>query len=270
LTLKLSRQNYKLSQNTKAHLRILKLSGFSRFEQESGLNKPKFEVQQIEASPVKTLLKVTLFLLILVINPAFSQENVPYLNLELRNGDLIFVGAQEENLSGAINRVTQKSENVSFDHVGIIEIKKDSVLIIHANTRSGSVREPLDSLVFRKNSTSKKYAIYRLNDTHQSSIDQAIKISKTLLGKPYNWSYILNDSSLYCSDFVERAFRHDSIFKLEPMTFKNPETGNTDPFWIDFYANLGIDVPEGKLGCNPNGLAANPKLIFIGYLINQF
>lgn len=219
---------------------------------------------------MKTLFKLILLLLILDFTPAFSQDQVSYLGQNLQNGDLIFVGAQKENLSGAINRVTQKTENASFDHVGIIEIKGDSLLIIHASTQKGSVREPLDSLVFRKNSTPKQFAIYRLNDSYQSSIDQAINTSKTLLGKPYNWSYVLNDSSLYCSDFVERAFRHASIFQLEPMTFKNPETGNTDEFWIDFYKKLNMEVPEGKLGCNPNGLASNPKLIFIGYLINQF
>lgn len=207
-----------------------------------------------------------IFFLILYAPLGFAQESANYLNLELQNGDLIFVGAQQENLSGAINRVTQRTENASFDHVGIIEIKEDSVLIIHASTQKGSVREPLDSLVFKENSNPKQFGIYRLKGTYQSAINQAITSSKTLLGKPYNWSYVLNDSSLYCSDFVERAFRQASIFKLEPMTFKNPETGNTDPFWIDFYAKQGIDVPEGKLGCNPNGLAANEKLEFIGFL----
>ena len=206
------------------------------------------------------------FFLILYASLGIAQQSANYLNLELQNGDLIFVGAQKENLSGAINRVTQKTEDASFDHVGIIEIKEDSVLIIHASTQKGLVREPLDSLVFRKNPTPKQFAIYRLKDTYQSSIDQAITTSKTHLGKPYNWSYVLNDSSLYCSDFVERVFRHASVFKLEPMTFKNPESGNTDPFWIDYYAKQGIDVPEGKLGCNPNGLAANEKLEFIGLL----
>lgn len=206
------------------------------------------------------------FFLILNARLGIAQESANYLNLELQNGDLIFVGAQQENLSGAINRVTQRTENASFDHVGIIEIKGDSLLIIHASTQKGSVREPLDSLVFKENSIPKQFAIYRLKDAYQSSINQSIILSKTLLGKPYNWSYVLNDSSLYCSDYVERVFRHASIFKLEPMTFKNPETGDTDPFWIDFYAKQGIDVPEGKLGCNPNGLAANEKLEFIGFL----
>lgn len=217
---------------------------------------------------MKVLSKFAVYISLFFISifPVFSQGSVSYFNLDLQHGDLIFVGAEKENLSGAINRVTQTSEAISFDHMGIIEIHQDSLFIIHASTQKGSVREPLDSLVFRKNLTPEKFAIYRLSKDHQYSINQAIKESKSLLGKPYNWSYVLNDSTLYCSDLVERAFRSADIFQLEPMTFINPETGKTDSFWVDFYAKQGMDVPEGKLGCNPNGLAASEKLEFIGYL----
>jgi hypothetical protein len=39
----------------------------------------------------------------------------------IKNGDLVFVTAQKENLSGAINRVTQKNATDNYDHIGIIE-----------------------------------------------------------------------------------------------------------------------------------------------------
>ncbi len=39
----------------------------------------------------------------------------------IQNGDLIFVGAQTEELLGAINRVTKiNDDNQIFDHVGLI------------------------------------------------------------------------------------------------------------------------------------------------------
>jgi len=197
-----------------------------------------------------------------------AQQSIPYLNLNVQNGDLLFVGAQEEQLSGAINRVTQRTSDISFDHVGIIEICDSSAYILHAIGKKGSVREPLDSLVLSETSQNRRFAVYRLADADQNAINQAIITSKTLLGKPYNWSYVLNDTSYYCSDFVERAYRNAGIFELEPMTFINPATQKTDAFWEDFYQKLGMDVPEGKLGCNPNGLAANEKLKYIGYLEN--
>jgi hypothetical protein len=202
------------------------------------------------------------------ISTCYSQQSTTYLNLTVQNGDLIFVGAKEEQLSGAINRVTQRHSDISFDHVGILEVSNAKVYILHAIGKKGSVREPLDSLILSKAGQEQRFAVYRLADADQSAIPDAIIQSKTLLGKPYNWSYVLNDSSLYCSDFVERAFRHAGIFQLEPMTFINPSTKKTDTFWVDFYQKLDMKVPEGQLGCNPNGLAANEHLKRIGYLEN--
>lgn len=197
---------------------------------------------------------------------AAAQQQVPYLNLKLQTGDLLFVGAKKDQLSGAINRVTQRETNVSFDHVGLLEIDKSIVYILHASTEKGSVREPLDSLVNRGMEKNKQLSVYRLDAETQAAIPEAIATAKTLLGKPYNWTYVLNDSSLYCSDYVERAFRADALFRLEPMTFKDPATGQTDAYWMDFYRKLGMEVPEGQPGCNPNGLAANEHLIMVGEL----
>lgn len=197
-----------------------------------------------------------------------AQQSISYLNLNIQNGDLLFVGAQEENLSGAINRVTQRTGDISFDHVGIIEICDSDAYILHAIGKKGSVREPLDSLVLNNTGQNRKLVVYRIITIDQNSINQAIQTSKTLLGKPYNWTYVLNDTSYYCSDFVERAYRHSGIFELEPMTFINPATKKTDAFWKEFYQKLAMDVPEGKLGCNPNGLAANENLMYVGNLEN--
>lgn len=199
--------------------------------------------------------------------PTNAQEKVPYHNLWLKTGDLLFVGAKKDQLSGAINRVTQRQANASFDHVGIIEVSESTIYILHASPEKGSVRESLDSLVNRTVAKSKQISIYRLSEYAQSSIPEAINMAKTLLGKPYNWTYVLNDSSLYCSDFVERAFRYASLFSLEPMTFLNPDTGQTDSYWVEFYKNLEMEVPEGQLGCNPNGLATSEHLRKVGELV---
>jgi len=80
-----------------------------------------------------------------------------------------------------------------------------------------------------------------------------------MLGKPYNFSYIMSDSAHYCSEFIFLAFVSDSIFKLEPMTFKDPKTGTFPTAWVEYYQKMGIEIPEGKPGCNPNGLAASEK-----------
>ena len=184
----------------------------------------------------------------------------------IQNGDLIFVGAQTEELSGAINRVTKINDETNFDHVGLIEKTTDSIFVLHAAPMGGSQREEIHHFYTSQSEKNNKIVIYRLQKEYQSTISHAIKKAKTMLGKPYNWLYILNDDELYCSDFVERAFRDDKVFELIPMNFKNKETGIIDNFWIDFYRKKGKEVPQDEPGTNPNQLATSDKLIKVGEL----
>ena len=183
------------------------------------------------------------------------------------NGDLIFVGAQTEDLSGAINRVTQQSEKRNFDHVGLIEKTKDSIFVLHAAPFGGSQREEINHFYHSQTEKNNKIIIFRLKPEYQYSISNAIIMAKTMLGKEYNWEYIINDQTLYCSDFIERAFRKDSIFELIPMNFTNPKTGKIDEFWVNFYAKKKLTVPQDEPGTNPNQLAESNKLQEIGPVV---
>ncbi|PRD56864.1 hypothetical protein C5749_06505 [Sphingobacterium gobiense] len=207
---------------------------------------------------------IILLVLIQQILCVCAQDSTNYKGITMRHGDLLFVGAQSENLSGAINRVTQRTSSTAFDHVGLIEIVYGFPHILHASSKKGSIKEPLDSLIKGNHGDNKLFAIYRIDSIYQNAIPKALTKAHQMLGKPYNWSYTLNDSSYYCSDFMERAFRHIGLFQLEPMTFKNPKTGDFDEFWKIFYAKQGMEIPEGELGCNPNGLAASRNIHYIG------
>lgn len=178
----------------------------------------------------------------------------------LKNGDLLFVTAKETGLSGAINNVTQKQKNASFDHIGIVEKSKDGIFVLHAAPKGGSQKQEIKDFLKDQSKEGQRVMVYRLKSEYQKSIPYALEKANSMLGKPYNFNYILDENSYYCSDFIERAFREDHIFKLEPMTFIDPETGKTNVFWEEFYQKKNLKVPEGELGCNPNGLAASQKL----------
>ncbi|MDY0932537.1 YiiX/YebB-like N1pC/P60 family cysteine hydrolase [Chryseobacterium sp. CFBP8996] len=181
-------------------------------------------------------------------------------NLGLKNGDLLFVTAKESGLSGAINNVTQKQKNASFDHIGILQKDKTGVFVLHAAPKGGSQKQSLNKFLKDQANDGQKVVLYRLKPQFQKNIPDAIEKANSMLGKPYNFNYILNDNSYYCSDYIERAFRKDKIFTLEPMTFIDPKTGKTNMFWEEFYAKKNLKVPEGELGCNPNGLADSDKI----------
>ncbi|WP_185144803.1 YiiX/YebB-like N1pC/P60 family cysteine hydrolase [Elizabethkingia sp. JS20170427COW] len=189
----------------------------------------------------------------------------------LRNGDLLLVPAAASSLSGAIDRVTQTAKETHYSHIALLE--KDSIgdfFVLHAGSRNGSERLSLADFFKYEAQKGVDISVYRLKSKYQSSIPAAIHEAKKWLGRPYNYSYILSDQKLYCSDFVQRSFAKDSIFTLEPMTFINPQTGKTDKAWEEFYSKQNLEIPEGKPGCNPNGLAASPKVRKVGKISYQY
>lgn len=210
-------------------------------------------------------MKIALVLCLLVL--LFIQcTPQPSTVVQFQNGDLLFVTAKETGLSGAINNVTQKQKSASFDHIGILEKEGKRWFVLHAAPKGGSQKQDVKDFIEDQKKDQQNIVVYRLKPEYQKSIPAAIEKAHSMLGKPYNFNYILDENSYYCSDFVERAFREDHIFKLEPMTFIDPKTGKINAFWEEFYTRKNLKVPEGEPGCNPNGLAGSDKLERVGDL----
>ena len=162
---------------------------------------------------------------------------------------------------------TQTQNKTHFDHMGIVEFSGDSCFVMHAAPQKGVCRERLP-LFLVSDSIKKEFVVYRLKDQFAKSIPLALIIAHQKIGASYNYSYRMNTNGYYCSEFIYELFVADSVFTLNPMTFKDPFTGQFLPGWIDHYAKLGIPIPEGEPGCNPNGLAASEKLVLVGLLRN--
>lgn len=214
--------------------------------------------------PILKRLNVAFILLFVLFLTSCSEKQ----GIKLENGDILFVSANKGSLSSAIDRVTQTKQSTHYSHIGILEKSDTDYWVLHAGTRNGSERIRLDSFLLYAKQDSNHVDAYRLKNEYKKDIPIAIKTAKNWLGKPYNYSYILSNEKLYCSDFVQRSFAQDSVFKLEPMTFINPKTGKIDASWIAFYKKQGVEVPEGKPGCNPNNMAASSKIEKIGTIEN--
>ena len=183
--------------------------------------------------------------------------------IQLQSGDILFRGATSGQLSEAIDQVTQTSGATHFSHVGLVEVSDSGMVVLHASPDGGTCVVSLDEFLHPEGDSVMVVA-YRLKEEWQKTIPAALAKAKQMLGKPYNFSYILSDTAHYCSEFVYLAFAADSVFTLEPMTFKDPATGNFPPAWVEYYQKMGLEIPEGQPGCNPNGLAASGKLERIG------
>lgn len=185
---------------------------------------------------------------------------------ELENGDLLFVESANGNLSEAIDEVTQTADATHFSHIALIEKSGDSIWVLHAAPQNGSERISLDAFKEYAQKDSSQIVVYRIKNKYKPDFKNAISEAKKMSDKPYNFTYILSDTAFYCSDFVYNAFVKDSIFTMEPMTFKDPKTNQFHATWIEFYKKQNLEIPEGKPGCNPNGMAASKKLEKIGRL----
>jgi len=192
-----------------------------------------------------------------------AQNNPNQFNILLKTGDLLFCNSTSGELSKAIDQATQKGNETHFDHVGIVEIRNDTVWVHNAAPKKGVCCETIEQFL-----TSDKEkittTIYRLKDNYLKAIPSAIANAHSLLGQPYNYTYIIKDQGHYCSEYIYEIFAADSVFSLNPMSFKNPKTGQFISGWVDHYQKLGIPIPEGEPGCNPNGMAASDKLEMIG------
>lgn len=185
--------------------------------------------------------------------------------IELHSGDLLFRGASSEHISEAIDKVTQTSAQTHFSHVGLVEVLDSGVFVLHASPVGGTCEVSINVFLHPKGDSVTVVA-YRLKDKWQRAVPAAIKKARQMLGKPYNFSYIMTDTAHYCSEFVYLAFADDSVFEMNPMTFKDSETHDFFPTWVDYYQKMGIEIPEGLPGCNPNGLAASDKLERLGQI----
>lgn len=205
-----------------------------------------------------------LLLLVALLVPSLSSAN-PAAQVQVQEGDLLFVTAARTGLSGAINEATARADAPSFDHVGMVALAEGGATVLHADTQ-GSREQPLPAFLGEARERGRRVIAYRLVPAQRAAIPEAIATARTLLGKPYNATYVQSDDSLYCSDLIERAFRAKAVFALQPMNFRNPKTGRMPAYWTEFFARHGMPVPQGAPGTNPNDMAASPVLERVGEL----
>lgn len=187
--------------------------------------------------------------------------------IELKTGDLLFMTHPACNLSQAIDQATQTGKGTHFSHIGIVEREGETIKVYHSTPKKGVCCELLDQFL-HADENEVKATVYRLKAPFLKAVPQALNSARLLLGEVYNHSFLLSEPGYYCSEFIYKIYASKSIFHLYPMTFKDPVSGEFIPAWVEYYERLGISMPEGRPGCNPNGMAASEKLELIGELGN--
>ena len=210
-----------------------------------------------------------LFLLIVSISLLACGSQNPSKAFKLQEGDLLFQDLDGGSLSDAIEDVTAEEKPLSFSHVGIAVSGENKELLVLEAIGEAVKYTSLDSFLTRSLNADRmpKVRVARLNKKHQIRIVKAVLYGRSLIGFPYDSTYLMADSMYYCSELIYEMFKHSGdgseIFKLDAMTFKDVKTGEFHPAWIKHYKDMGIEIPEGKLGCNPNGMSTSKEIEWV-------
>ena len=185
-----------------------------------------------------------------------------------RNGDLIFVGlpadydAEADSMDAAISSATGEAGELNLIHVAILEVKADSTWVIDATIKRGVDRHPLDTFLKDFTLRDGSYPEFIFKRVEGIDADAAVERTKSLCGRQYDVRFLPENEDLYCTELVQESYLDDHgkpIFQSEPMNWLAPD-GTMPPYWVWLFSKLGMDVPQGVLGTNPQKMSQSPFL----------
>lgn len=189
----------------------------------------------------------------------------------VQNGDLIFVGlplgydAETGTVDEAIAAATGQEGVLNLIHVAIAEVQADSIWIIDATIAHGVDRHPLDTFLRDFTLPDGSYPEFIVKRVKGVDADAAVERAKTYCGRAYDVRFLPDNEDLYCSELVQKCYLDadgQQVFDSEPMNFKAPD-GTMPPYWDWLFGLLGMDVPQGLPGTNPQRMAESGLLQFI-------
>ena len=112
-----------------------------------------------------------------------------------------------------------------------------------------------------------KVIVGRLKPEFGYLVPTVIRHAISLRGKPYDKVFDCNNDAYYCSELVYYSFMKANggkpVFEMQPMTFVDPDTGETFEAWKEYFQELGVPIPEGQPGINPGGISCSTVVTII-------
>jgi len=192
--------------------------------------------------------------------------------IAIQTGDLLFQKWNTSDFAKAINAVTEGADGEDYAHVGLVLSLDDSLQVLEAVTREGVVLRPLEAFLKASLSEDGKplVAIGRLKQDFSSAIPSINEWALFTVGMEYDSMFVYGNDKYYCSELIYDAFNMNvegnDVFDLAPMTFKDPNTEDYFPVWLDYFAKYNQAIPEGELGINPGLLSRSDKIEVIDKL----
>lgn len=178
----------------------------------------------------------------------------------LQTGDLVFVGVEEGSApdAGSMSDAIVSATG-SITHVGIIEVDgSGTVWVIDASPKRGVARHTLRSFI--SDNPRAVFTFKRLRDT--SGVSRFVGNAKAHIGEPYDLAFLPDNGAMYCSELIRESCRRPDgsfLFDETPMNFLAAD-GTVPVYWEQLFEDLGMELPQGVLGTNPQEMSRSPLL----------
>ncbi|MBL9130372.1 MAG: hypothetical protein JNG86_04185 [Verrucomicrobiaceae bacterium] len=173
----------------------------------------------------------------------------PAAEYQPQEGDLVFQSLPHNEVIDAIEGCTGSP----FSHCGIVVKNKRGWWVLEA---IGPVQEgPLTRWIAQ--GREQKFAVYRLKAKHQPQVPAMIQKARQFLGRPYDIQYEFDDSKIYCSELIYKAWlaatgeKMGTLVKLGDLNWKQHET---------VIRTITHGLPLERVMITPRDLAAAAQL----------
>lgn len=187
---------------------------------------------------------------------------------QIRTGDLVFVGipadfdADETSMDAAISAATGTDNPLSITHVAIIELTRDGIWIVDATPKRGVARRPLETFIednTLEDGSLPEFVVKRVDGVDP---DAAVARAKVFCGRSYDLRFFPDNEEMYCSELIQQCYLDENgvpVFESRPMNFLASD-GTMPPYWEQLFRELGMEVPQGVPGTNPQRLFESGRL----------
>jgi cell wall-associated NlpC family hydrolase len=198
--------------------------------------------------------------------PGGKPASLPADSLVLRSGDILFITSKSTQ-AAAIGAATHSP----WTHVGVYWRGDESPQVIAA---SGSGVRWMDLSEFLALSRTRHWMVRRLKDADaRLTPDVLAKLHReltTYLGRPYDWLFKWDDTSIYCSELIWKAYERGLHLPLcEPQTmgeldYRGPEARQMlrDRFHLSVNGQGWAEFSREKV-VTPEALARSQELITV-------
>ncbi len=196
----------------------------------------------------------------------FLAESVAAKDYDLKAGDIVFQDLDCGDFCTAVKKVTDGVDGHDFSHMAILDQSATGEWVVYEAISQGVIATPYITFLMRSldENAHAKVVVGRFRGKYKKLIPEALDWIRANLGKPYDEVFDLNNDKYYCSEMIHLAFaeanRGKAVFDVQPMTFKDPDTGKTFPVWQQYFKDLHAPIPEGEPGLNPGGMSKSKAL----------